>query len=228
MSKRHDVLLDLDGHRHDLVLEAARLDGGEGAVLALQAELVLRLAADVVLDRQVLGGESHGQVAVDLEGLRARLALGVGVDQHGVARAVAVTGAPQVVGGLAHVLDAAGHHDVGLADHDLGRGVVDGLQARAALAHDGVGGHLDRQTGPQRGHARQVGAVGALLGLAHDDLIDLALLDAGAPDGFLDDDLTQYVGLDVFQAAAQATDRGPHGADYDDLFHRLSTSDRFR
>ena len=37
----HDLLLHLDGHRDDLVLEAARLDGGEGPVLTLQREDVL-------------------------------------------------------------------------------------------------------------------------------------------------------------------------------------------
>ena len=80
-----------------------------------RAKRVLLLAADAVLLGQVLGGETHGQVAVDLVGLGARLALGVGVDQHGVAGAVTVAGAPQVVGGLAHALDATGDDDVGLA-----------------------------------------------------------------------------------------------------------------
>ena len=80
-----------------------------------RAKRILLLPGDAVLLGQVLGGETHGQVAVDLDGLRARLALGVGVDQHGVAGAVPVTGAPQVVRSVAHALDPARHHDVGQA-----------------------------------------------------------------------------------------------------------------
>ena len=84
---RRRALASRDLHRHDLVREAAALDGGDGALLAAQRERVLLLARDVVLLGEVLGREPHGEVAVDLVGLRARLALGVGVDHDGVAGA---------------------------------------------------------------------------------------------------------------------------------------------
>ncbi len=61
--------------------------------------------------------------------------------------------------------------DVGLAGHDGHGGVVDGLQTRAALPHDRVGRYLDGHARLQHRYASQVGGIGALLGLAEDDLV---------------------------------------------------------
>ena len=48
-----------DGHRRHLVVEPARVDGGDRLLVALERELVLVLAADVVLDRDALGVGAH-------------------------------------------------------------------------------------------------------------------------------------------------------------------------
>jgi len=93
------------------------------------------------------------------------------------------------------------------------------LETRPALAHDRVGGCLHRQAGLQGGHARQVGGVGALLGLAHDDLVHFARLYPGPRDGFLYDELGKILGLHVFEPSAQPTYRRSHGTDDDDFFH---------
>ena len=61
-------------------------------------------------------------------------------------------------------------------------------KTRAALAHHRVGRHLDREAGLERRDPRQVGGVGALLGLADDDLVDRLRLNAGTLDGRGDDD----------------------------------------
>ena len=204
-------------HRDDLVPEPPALDGREGALLAPQGVLVLLLARDVVLLREVLRRQAHGQVAVHLVRLRARLALGVGVDDDGVAGDEAEAGAAEVVRREAHALHASGDHDVGLAAPDGLHGVVHRLQAGAALAHDRVGRHLDGEAGLERRHSRQVGRVGALLGLAEDDLVHLGRRHAGALDGRLDDDPPEFLGLDVLERAADAAERRAHGRDDDDV-----------
>ncbi len=48
---------DLD--RHDLVVEPAGLDGGDRALLTLERERVLALAADAPAFGDVLGGLAH-------------------------------------------------------------------------------------------------------------------------------------------------------------------------
>ena len=56
----HDVALaGLDGEGDDLVVEAAGLLRGLGLVLAGDGEFVLRLAADLPLLGDVLGGLAH-------------------------------------------------------------------------------------------------------------------------------------------------------------------------
>ena len=97
--------------------------------------------------------------------------------------------------------------------------VVDGLQAGAALAHDGVGRHLDREAGLERRHPRQVGGVGALLGLADDDLVDRRRLDAGALDGGQDHDPGELFGRHVLQRPADPAQGGTDGGDDDDVIH---------
>ena len=85
-------------------------------------------------------------------------------------------------------------------------GVADGLQPGAALAHHRVGRHLDGEAGLERRHPREVGGVGALLGLADDDLVHGRRLHAGALDGGQDHDPGELLGLDVLDAPRR---RGP-------------------
>ncbi len=167
----------------------------------------------------VLGGQAHGEVPVDLVRLRPGLALGVGIDQEGVARPISESRSPQIIGSVAHALCAAGHDDVGQTGH-YGLGpVVDRLQTRAALAHHRVGRHFHRQARSKRGDTRQVGRIGALLGLPHDHFVDRLRLHAGPPDGRLDDDSGELLRLHVSQTAADPAAGRPDRADDDDFVH---------
>ena len=74
-----------------------------------------------------------------------------------------------------------------LGGHDLLGRRGDAHQARGALAVDAHPGNRDGQAGAQRGLARDVGPARALLqGRAHDHVLDLGRIDAGARDGMSD------------------------------------------
>jgi hypothetical protein len=83
------LALDLDLHRHDLALEAALVDGAGGALLALQRELVLVLAADAPALGDVLRRDAH---VAAVEGIAE--GADHGVDDLAVAEALAEDACP--------------------------------------------------------------------------------------------------------------------------------------
>jgi hypothetical protein len=121
-----------------------------------------------------------------------------------------------------HALHAASHDNVGQAQHDQLGGVVDGLEAGPALAHDRVGGDLDGQTGFEGRDAGQVGRVGALLGLTEDDLVDSLGLYARAFESIDDDDLREIFWLYVLDATADPSAGCSGGTDDYDFVHYVT------
>ena len=116
------ALLLRDEHRDDLGLELAGLDGLDGFLLAVVADLVLRFPGDPVLLGHVLGGDAHVDVARGApQAVEDHLVL-----EDAVTHAVSGTGFGEQVGSQAHVLHTTGHHDF--------RGA----------GFDGVGGHVER------------------------------------------------------------------------------------
>ena len=122
---------------HHFALELALGLGRGGQLMAAQGELVLLFARDALRLGQELGGDAHRQRALG----RAMEQLGIQVDA-GVHRNVL------------HVLQPADDLHVFEAGHDGVRGLVDGLQARAAEAVDrgaagvrGQAGHQARRRG---------------------------------------------------------------------------------
>ncbi len=138
-----------------------------------------------------------------------------------VAHAVAGAALAQVVRHHRHVLGAAGDDDLGVAGLDPAGGGVDRLEAGAADAVDGVGGHLDGQAGLDGGVARDVAVLHDLADAAEDDLVDLLALDAGALDGLPDDGGAEVGGRGVGEAALEPADGGAHAADDDNVFHLM-------
>ena len=140
------ALPGLDGDGGDLVLELAGLLRRLGLVLRGDGELVLILARDLPLSRDVLGRVAH---VIAVEGV-PQAVLDHRVDELDVAHLGAVA---QVRGvrRLAHALLAAGDDDLGRAGQDLLGAERDRAQARAA--------HLvDRKAGLSTGMPAAIAA----------------------------------------------------------------------
>ena len=200
-----------DVARDEFIVEAAGLLRRGGAVLALQRVCVLGLAGDVVAFGHDLGRVDHGHVQV------RRLP-----QSDGVLVAVFVL---MLVLHQADGFQSAGHdRPHAVADDLFGRG-GDAHQPGRTLPVDRLARHRD---GQPRGHGALSGHVEALRAFlqrrAHDDVVDLARLDLGAPNGFFDDRLGHgRRGGVVERPAVRLADGRPRGG-YDDGFSHDSCS----
>ena len=207
---------DLEGG--DLLGEGCLRLGGRRAALRLEGELVLLLAGDAVLLRDVFRRDAHVD-AVE----------GVGEHEDGavlqlaVAELVAAAGTEVVEGHPGHRLVAAGEGEVEVVPPHLHRGGPDRLQARAAQAVDRVGGDVGRQAGRDGDATRVVGVGADLADAAHDDLGDVLARDTGAlqrhPAGLG----AELEARHVLEHPAEASGRGTGAVDDDDLLgaHQL-------
>src|SRR2546422_9646202 len=107
--------------------------------MALEREFILLASADAVFAGKILGRESHIQscLAMAIEEAGAGIEAGF----HG---------------NMMHVLDPAGDLNVLAVGRDALSGLVDGLQAGAAVAIDRDASHLDGQTADQGRHASYI------------------------------------------------------------------------
>ncbi|EKA60000.1 hypothetical protein B277_15194 [Janibacter hoylei PVAS-1] len=202
----------------DLLGEGCLRLGGRRAALRLEGELVLLLAGDAVLLRDVFRRDAHVD-AVE----------GVGEHEDGavlqlaVAELVAAAGTEVVEGHPGHRLVAAGEGEVEVVPPHLHRGGPDRLQARAAQAVDRVGGDVGRQAGRDGDATRVVGVGADLADAAHDDLGDVLARDTGAlqrhPAGLG----AELEARHVLEHPAEASGRGTGAVDDDDLLgaHQL-------
>ena len=204
---------DLDGD--DLVVEPAGLDRGDRALLALERERVLALAVDAVALRDVLGGLAHRVRVVHLGELRVQEPPA----ERGVlelARAT-VPGRGRLghdVRRPRHRFHAAADEHVAVADGDRVCGRVDRLQPGPAQPIDGQATDLDRETGKQHGHPRDVAVVLArLVGAAEDDVLDEGRVDTGPIDDGSQHERREVVRPHGRQRAAVAADGRPYGLD---------------
>ena len=201
-------------HRHDLVHEAAFLDGRDRALVRSQRELVLLLARHAASLGDVLAGLTHRVGVVHLGQVRVGEAPAEGRVEH-LARAALVggLGLGHDVRRAGHRLDAAGNERVAVAGHDRVGGRVDRLESGAAQPIDRLAGDLDRKAGKQRGHAGHVPVVLAgLVGAAEDHVLELARLDARSLDRGLDRDRGKIVRPDARECTAVPANRGADGA----------------
>ena len=182
-----------------------------GVVVLLGAGEVLGGAVDV-------GGGAHSAVVERAEQGVVR----GGVDEGGVAVAVACAGFLQQVGAVGHRLHAARDHGVELAVADQLVGHGDRVQpGQADLVHR------------QRGHAHGDAAVdrglsggdlpGARLDdVTHDDVVDLVAGDTCFVQCRGDGDATQIHRGEVLQRARQFADRRPRAPDDDRAWHGVA------
>ena len=167
------ALLLRDRHRRDLGVEEAGLLRGHGLELRGERHAVLRLALDLEVGRHVLRRLRHRIDAVlFLHQLVDEAPADGGVVDRVAARERAL-GLRHHEGCAAHAFYAAGDHQARFAALDGARRGAQRIEPRAAQAVDGCAGHLRRQAGEQRGHARHVAVVLAgLVGAAVDHVGD--------------------------------------------------------
>ena len=135
-----------------LVLEAPSLHGGDRPALRLGGIGILRLAAQAVFLREVLGGDAH--VAV-VEGVPQAI-VDHAVEHLRMPHAQAAARAGQQVGGEAHVFLAAGDDHLGVAATDRLDGQMHGLEAGAADLVQGQRWRRHRQACGDRRLARRI------------------------------------------------------------------------
>ena len=173
--------------------------------MALERELVLVRAADLVLHRDALGVRAH----VARLGAAPQAVVDGRVDQLGIAQAIAEARLGDQVRPLVHVLHAARDDELRVARADLGRGEHHGLQAGATNAVDRRGaGRVGEATLEGRLARRRLAHTG-LQDLAHEHFVDLVRRDAGALHCGADGDAAERRCRHVCERAVELADRRP-------------------
>ena len=200
-------------NRAELIGKAAGVPRGLGRLLAPERKGIHLGAGNLVLDREIFGGDAHRAAA---QGVGE-----TGPEQIFQRRSLAQLDAPAQpandVGRLAHRFGSRGEHHPGFTEQDLLRALDDGLEAGAAEPVDGERRGLDPATGLERHVPADVGAVRAgLHRVAYDDVVHIRSGNAGALDGGLGRDGTQLGGGEILEGAAEAAEAGTDaGEEYD-------------
>ena len=206
-------LLDAEGN--DLVLELAGFLGGGGLLLRAERQRILFLAAHAVLLGDVLRGDAHVVLVVDVE-----QAIGDHrVDQLPVAHSHPVARAGQHVGRQAHAFLAAGDDDLGVAIPDRLRREHHGFQSGAAYRVDGECRHTLRQAALDDGLTRRVLAGAGRQHLAEDQLVDLLAVQLRTLQQRSNDGRAEIGRRRPGEGAAEFSDRGARCGNDDDFFH---------
>ena len=194
-------------NRHDLRLE---MTGGLRArepLLRAQRPAVLGLAGDLIFLDQIFrvpAGVSVRERVVQPVAQHAVIELAV-------AQAVAPAAARDEIRRKIHVLHAARHRDLDVAQQDLLRRRDDGLRARAANAIDGHRRRRHRQPRMHGGLPGRIYLGAGLHDIAHDDRFNLVGAKPGALDRGADRHRAEIGSRHVLEAAAKRADRGANG-----------------
>ena len=212
-------------HDRGLSLWAGDLDGRDllgspiprrgRLLLAAQGEFVLFLAGDGVARGQVLGGLAHDQTA---QGIEEAVPVHA-VVHRGVTHPVAEPHAVEEEGSSGHVLLAPRQDDLGVAQHDLLGGDLNGLGPRPAR-------HVHRECRLLLAQAAAVGdlagrvrAVARLAGVAEHQLVDVAGVDPRPRQRRLRGVDPQVDGGDLGQRPEEPADRCPRALQDDRSLH---------
>ena len=212
----HRALLALDLYGNDLVLELALSHSLFALLLAVGGELIEHFAGQVPLLGNIFGSDAH---VIVIESIPQGV-IYHGIYQGSIAHAVAVTALHHGVGGERHALHTAGYYDIGIASLDHLSGHIDTVQTGTADDIDGNGGGGHRQASLQGSLTGDILAQTSLDNAAHVNMVDLLGGNAGAVQGLLDNDGTEFSGGNGAESTAHGADGGTAGACQNDFLHK--------
>ena len=137
--------------------------------MRVQRELVLLLARDAVFFRDVLAGDAHVVVVVNVP----QAVVHHGVDDLRIAQTISFARLRQKIGSVGHRFHAAGDDDGTVFGLDRLRRECDCFQSGAANLVDGHGTYLRRQSAEDCGLARGILSQSGGDHVAHDAFVDL-------------------------------------------------------
>src|SRR5579859_293030 len=214
--RRRTFFLSGNFYGHDLRFEAALFDRGDGFAVGVDGELVLLLASDAVLFGDVLAGDPHVVVVVDIP----EAVVDHGVDDLRVTETVSLARLREKIGSVGHGFHAAGHDDGTVSGLHRLRGESDRFQSRAADLVDCHGTCRGRESSEDCGLARGILAESGGDDVAHDALVDLRGIDAGALDGFAHHDGSELRSPEIGEASLEFSNWSAAAGDDDDIVKR--------
>src|SRR5829696_4546120 len=215
------LLLDLDGY--DLAVEQLLFVSLGGPLMAAHGVGVGVLAGYTELLGDVLGRHTH---VVVVEDVPQAVVDHVVVDIcFGHPHPVAVAALIQQERCPVHVLDAAGHDHVGVAEGYLLRTRDYGLKPRAAHPVQGHARDLDGEAALYADLATRVHALARGKDITDYNLVDLLTLDPGARENLLADRGPEFRGRRVLERTAESSYTRPEGRRDDYLADTVSVAE---
>src|SRR5208282_5143389 len=197
------LLLGRDFDRNNLRLEATFLLGGDRLPMRVDGELVLLLARDAIFFSDVLTGQSHVIVVVNVP----QSIVHHGIDQLPVAQPISLASIRQKIGRVRHRLHAPGDDDGTVSRLDGLRRECDRLQSRAAHLVNCHGTYFGCKSAEQRCLPSRVLTESGRDDVAHDALVDLRRLQIRSLDGFAHCDRADLRSRHIAQTSLKFSDR---------------------
>ncbi len=184
--------------------------------MRVQGELILLFARDAVFFGDVLAGDSHVVVVVDVP----ESVVHHGVDDLGVAEAVSLARLRQKIGSVGHGFHAAGDDNGTVSGLHRLRCERDRFQSGAANLVDCHGTCRRRQSAVDCGLPRGILTESSGDDVAHDAFVDLRRIDAGTSDSLADSDGAKLRSAEVGEAALKFSDGGAAAGNDDYIVKR--------
>ena len=181
--------------------------------MRIQRKLILLLARDLVLFRNVLAGDAHVIVVVNIP----QTILDHGINDLRIAQAIALARLRQKIRRVGHGFHATGDHDFAVAGLNGLRAQCDSLQSRAAHFIDCHSTDFRRQAAENRRLARGILSQAGGDHVAHDAFIHLRRVYLGALHRLAHHYRAELRGAPIGQRALELSHRGAHPGDDDNI-----------
>src|ERR1700733_670641 len=152
--------------------------------MGVDGELILLFASDVVFLSDVLSGDAHVVVIVNIP----EPVVNHGVDDLLITEAISLASLHEEIGRVGHGFHASGNDDGTVAGLDGLRREGDSFESRATNLVYSHGTYFGRQTSEDGGLASGILTESSGEDVAHDAFVHLLGIDVGAVHGFANDD----------------------------------------